>query len=227
MSRNGEAPHFVSDYQRMVRRLLSGGLDRDEAMSKAVGGNYERGGDRERDLLVQLGLSDEQYLIDAGCGSGRLSSALSRGGPDVRYLGTDVVPDLLAYAKDRAAKPDWRFELVDGLAIPERDGVADMVCFFSVLTHLTENEGDAYLIEAKRVLKVGGQIVASFLDPAGFSSWFRFKIAASQALHRVFRHRHLSAFTTQAVMERRANLLGMSATFIGDDVVGQHVCVFS
>lgn len=220
------APHFVADYQRLVRRKLLGG-DRDKAMADAVGGQYERGGDRERTLLLDLGLSEGCYLIDAGCGSGRLSASVARNGPDLRYLGTDVVPELLAYARERSARPDWRFELVDGLAIPERDSAADMVCFFSVLTHLTEEEGDSYLREARRVLKPGGKIVCSFLDPAEFSPWFRLRIGASQVVHRLVRHNHLTVFTPRAVMERRARDLGMAARFIGDEAVGQHICVFA
>jgi len=44
------------------------------------------------------------------------------------------------------------------------DGAADMVCFFSVLTHLLHEQGYWYLEEAKRVLKPGGRIVFSFLE---------------------------------------------------------------
>jgi SAM-dependent methyltransferase len=38
------------------------------------------------------------------------------------------------------------------------------VCFFSVLTHLRNEESYLYLEEARRVLKPGGRIVFSFLD---------------------------------------------------------------
>jgi len=55
--------------------------------------------------------------------------------------------------------------------IPEGDGKADMVCFFSVFTHLLQEESYLYLEEARRVLRPGGRIVASYLDIADPSHW--------------------------------------------------------
>jgi len=75
-----------------------------------------------------------------------------------------VVSMDLFYARTLVAKQDWRFEVAKGLTIPEQDRQADIVCFFSVLTHLLHEESYLYLLEAKRVLKPGGKIVASFLD---------------------------------------------------------------
>ena len=54
---------------------------------------------------------------------------------------------------------------VDTIEIPEEDGVADLVGFFSVFTHLREKESYRYLREAKRVLRKNGTIIISYLDP--------------------------------------------------------------
>src|SRR5690242_9775335 len=83
---------FRFTYQRLVENLKKT-MTEDEAMSRAVGGAFAEVGAVEVALVRQLGLSDEQYLIDVGCGSGRLAkplSALFKG----RYLGIDIVPDL-------------------------------------------------------------------------------------------------------------------------------------
>ena len=42
--------------------------------------------------------------------------------------------------------------------------MADFVTFFFVLTHTTQEESFKYLQEASRCLKVGGQVVISFLE---------------------------------------------------------------
>lgn len=137
--------------------------DTEQAMKLAVGGQFEAVGVLELETMKHFGLHADSYLIDVGCGSGRLAKPLSQYLTG-RYLGIDIVPGLVDYARQSVGRPDWRFEVADGLSIPEEDGVADMVCFFSVFTHLLHEQSYVYLQEAKRVLKPGGKIVFSFLD---------------------------------------------------------------
>src|SRR5439155_15208886 len=139
-----------SAYRKYVK-TLGQRHTRDRAMQIAIGGEFEAFGILERDLLVQYGLQPAGHVIDVGCGSGRLAKPLSEylRGP---YLGIDIVPDLVDYARDLVGRPDWRFEVASGLEIPERDGRADIVCFFSVFTHLLHEQSYAYLKESRRVL---------------------------------------------------------------------------
>jgi ubiquinone/menaquinone biosynthesis C-methylase UbiE len=118
--------------------------------------------------------------VDAGCGSGRLALQLAPF-PQVSYLGTDVVPALLDYARKLVARPDWRFEKTDGIAIPSTDNSADFITFFSVFTHITHEDCYRYLKEAKRVIKPGGKIVVSFLEFRIPSHW---EIFRQSLLHR-------------------------------------------
>jgi SAM-dependent methyltransferase len=138
-------------------------MPHDQAMEAAVGGHFRVMGDLQLALLRRYGLRSDDYLIDVGCGSGRLAKPLSAflRGP---YLGIDLVPALVAHAQRIVGRPDWRFQVIKDLGIPERDGRADMVCFFSVLTHLLHEQSYRYLEEARRVLKPGGAIVFSFLE---------------------------------------------------------------
>ncbi len=144
------------------------------AAAKAIGSHsiehFAAMGLIEADLLRQHGLREDSALIDVGCGSGRLSHQLA-GWLKGPYLGTDISPALLAHAEKACGRPDWRFEAVDGLQIPEQDAKADMVCFFSVLTHLRHEESFIYLEETRRVLKPGGVLVFSFLEFAVGSHW--------------------------------------------------------
>lgn len=144
--------------------------DREQAMHYAIGGQFESIGVIERELLRFYGLQSEHYLIDVGCGSGRLTKPLSEylRGP---YLGTDIVAEFLEHARGLVARPDWRFEVVDALVIPEDSNRADMICFFSVFTHMLHEQTYMYLEEAKRVVKPGGRIVFSFLEFAEPAHW--------------------------------------------------------
>jgi SAM-dependent methyltransferase len=158
-----------SGYRGLVDRLRRR-HSTDKAMHLAIGGEFEAFGIIERQILIQYGLQPDDYVVDVGCGSGRLAKPLGeylRG----RYLGIDIVPDLVDYARVLAGRSDWRFEVAEGLKIPERDGRAQMVCFFSVLTHLLHEQSYAYLKEARRVLAPGGRIVISFLEFAIPSHW--------------------------------------------------------
>jgi len=153
---------FRKTHQRQFR-ILRNHYSADEAAQMAVGGDFEGLGLLLRNTVVHHGLRPNDYLIDVGCGSGRLAKPLAEY-LNGRYLGIDVVPELIDYARRIVSRPDWRFEIAQGLKIPEQDESADMVCFFSVLTHLLHEESFVYLREAKRVLKPGGRIVLSFLD---------------------------------------------------------------
>lgn len=104
------------------------------AMAEAVGGYFDEFSQLMLKILVEAGLQPEHYLIDVGCGSGRLTKSAA-GYLTGCYWGTDVVPALLENAR-KFGKPGWQFEEVSNIATPEQDSVADMVCFFSVLTHL-------------------------------------------------------------------------------------------
>lgn len=164
---------FEKTYRRLVK-TLSTSHSRDEAMQLAVGGEFDAFGILERETLIYHGLRKNDYLIDVGCGSGRLAKPLAEYLAG-KYLGIDVVPDLVAYARELVPRPDWRFEIARGLTIPEDDAEADMVCFFSVLTHLLHEESFVYLREAKRVLRLGGKIVFSFLDFRMPTHWSSFE----------------------------------------------------
>jgi ubiquinone/menaquinone biosynthesis C-methylase UbiE len=217
-------PHYVRDYRQLVDDLVRT-HDLDTAMSLAVGGAYEAIGASELAILKHCGLPDSARVIDVGCGSGRLASAL-RDRPAIRYLGTDVVPELLDYAKTRCNRPDWRFVLVEGLQIPADDQTADVVTFFSVFTHLTAHESAAYLAEAKRVLKPGGKIIASFIDPFAMSRAFVIRVLRGRFIRWRSGKGILSVVTSKYRMRHLGKRIGRSAEFLGPQWLGQNVCVY-
>ncbi len=149
---------YVDHVARLEQRLST-----DEALRHAVGGEFIATGKLEYHLLRSRGLEDHHLVVDVGCGSGRLAYQLAPF-PGIRYIGSDVVPRLLTYAEQLCARPDWRFVHKEGTTIPCEDGKADFTCFFSVFTHLHQEETYRYLREAHRVLKPGGLLVMSFLE---------------------------------------------------------------
>ena len=164
---------FYKTYPRYVKSLKMQ-YPVDQAMKLAVGGEFEAIGLLECEILIQFGLRKDGYVIDVGCGSGRLAKPLSQYLVG-KYLGIDIVPELVDYARYLVQHPDWRFEIAKGLSIPEEDSRADIVCFFSVFTHLLHEQTYVYLQEAKRVLKPGGKIIFSFIEFTNPTHWAVFE----------------------------------------------------
>ncbi|SDB53136.1 class I SAM-dependent methyltransferase [Belnapia rosea] len=165
--------NYVQSYAAMVRAYLAA-YPEDEAVARSVGGNLEHFGVLEHSLLRQYGLKDNGRVVDVGCGAGRLAAQLRRF-PEMRYLGLDVVPELLDYCRRKMARPDFRLELSQGNRIPLADGEADFVIFFSVFTHLLHEESYVYLEQAHRVLAPGGRVIFSFFEFAVESQWSVFE----------------------------------------------------
>lgn len=194
-----------------------------DAIRAAAGApeSYEKVAAAERDILIGAGLKPYHYLINVGCGGGRLESALVDylTGP---LLGTDVVPLLLKHA--RKTFPQWRFERVTKIVIPEKDECADMVCFFSVFTHLLHQDSYRYLQEARRVLKPGGIIVFSFLDFTVRAHWpiFETTVGASRRINQ------LNQFISHDAIEAWAEMLGLEIIRIeSEGQFGQSVCILA
>ena len=193
---------YASAYQSHLDALVAEhGYDR--AMELVVGGDFVAFGESEASAVRRLGLRPSDTLIDVGCGSGRLAFALReylRG----RLIGTDVVPDLLRYAEAKCARPDWTFRQSFGPSIPAPPESADMVTFFSVFTHLLDEDIFKFLREARRVLKPGGKAVFSFLDFDCEAHWQLFRSVVVEQTTPT-----LNRFVTKGVMRRLARGAGL------------------
>ncbi|MEQ1852196.1 MAG: class I SAM-dependent methyltransferase [Chthoniobacteraceae bacterium] len=164
--------HFVEDYERHIDRLIAK-HPLPEAMSLAVGGHWEEFGPVLAEVLVQNGLKDGMSLVDLGCGSGRLAKAIGDR-LKIEYLGIDVVQRLLDYAASVSPR-HFKFRCHQELSIPAEPASADMICAFSLFTHLLHEETCLYLQDAHRILRPGGKVVMSFLEFALPEHWLQFE----------------------------------------------------
>ncbi len=197
--------HFVEDYERVVAHLVAT-KPIDEAMSLAVGGLFNEIGEMERDLLKWAGLEHGMSVVDLGCGSGRLAHALGESF-DLDYVGIDIVQALLDYAATKSPS-NYRFVLNRSLTIPCKDASADFVTAFSVFTHLLHSESFLYMQDIKRVLKVGGKLVLSFLEFANPAHWASF--ISEVESRRAGGNGHLNMLIERSVLKKWAAELGYS-----------------
>ncbi|MEO6245335.1 MAG: class I SAM-dependent methyltransferase [Opitutaceae bacterium] len=206
-------PDYLASYQATLAHLTA--LHGEEvAMDLIVGGQSNAIGILEFSTLRTLGLQAEHTVIDIGCGSGRLAVKLApflRGG-GANYYGTDILPELTAYARKICRRDDWEFHATEGLGIPAPDACADFVCFFSVFTHLLHEDIYKYLAEAKRVLRPGGKIVFSYLDFAVPSHWTLFDLTVADTNP----NRVLNMFVSKDGIAAWSQHLGLEVTALHD-----------
>ncbi|HEY5119601.1 MAG TPA: class I SAM-dependent methyltransferase [Anaerolineales bacterium] len=122
-------------------------------------------------MVVELaGIQHGETVLDAACGSGSLTlTAKVYAGSDGKVFGIDAAPEMIAVAKDKAARArlEVAFEvgLIEKLAFP--DASFDVVISRLAIHHLPDDLKRAGFAEILRVLKPGGRLlIADFKPPA-------------------------------------------------------------
>jgi ubiquinone/menaquinone biosynthesis C-methylase UbiE len=133
------------------------------------GGDYDHIGRIELGVLLMEGLEPGDTLVDLGCGTGRLAVQvvpLLAGG---RYIGIDISKTMLAHARallsKRVPSPPCSVELLQQ-STPEfslAEKSVDMVCAFSVFTHMEHEDNYRYLQGVRRIIKDDGRFIYSCL----------------------------------------------------------------
>lgn len=135
----------------------------------SVGGSFDLVGRLELQLLLAEGLKPTDTLLDLGCGTGRLAvhaiPALDGGA----YIGIDISQSMIDEAERRVRDtiPDppcevlWAKQTTPVYPL-DADSV-DVVCAFSVFTHMEHEDTYRYLKEALRIVRPGGRFIFSCL----------------------------------------------------------------
>ena len=111
-------------------------------------------------VLDRLPLAGDETVLDAGCGSGRVTEELLERLPDGRVIAADAAPSMLAEARRRLARFGDRVGFLEcdlGRPLPLEgpiDAVLSTATFHWVLDH------DALFANLAAVLRPGGRLVA-------------------------------------------------------------------
>lgn len=105
----------------------------------------------------ELPLGPDERVLDFGCGRGIFTHLFGA----QSYVGIDMTPSFVRYARRRHPKHEYAF--MDGTRLGFRDAAFDAVLVVGVLHHLDDDTAVAALREVRRVLRPGGR--ALLLEP--------------------------------------------------------------
>lgn len=123
-------------------------------------------------------------LAEFGCGTGFYTEVLA--GKADRVTATDLSSGMLALAKQRTTVPNVTFQVEDGQKTSFADEAFD-TAFMSLVLHFTEPMRT--LAEMRRILKPGGMLIVSNLDPGALSGLDRARCTMRILYHGVAGYR--------------------------------------
>jgi len=130
-------------------------------------GDFDLIGRIELNLLQMEGLQPDHTLVDLGCGVGRLAVHVIPTLVGGSYIGTDISQTMLKRANARIKRviPNppcdvrWIKQTKPEFEIAENS--VDMLCAFSVFTHMEHEDAYQYLKAALRIVKPQGRFIFS------------------------------------------------------------------
>jgi ubiquinone/menaquinone biosynthesis C-methylase UbiE len=130
----------------------------DESMIRTLAAQAEAIWPQERPLLERYGLAARARVLDVGCGTGEWSRRVAQLLPEAEVLGVDVLPESVAWARQRhaAVAPRLSFATGDAFALDQRDACFDLVACRHVLQAIPEPQ--RVIAELVRVARPGGVV---------------------------------------------------------------------
>lgn len=133
-----------------------------------------------RDVLARLPLAGEETVLDAGCGSGRVTKLLLELLPRGRAIGVDGSESMIAAARDSLAGFGDRVELIHAdlleLELPERVDAA----FSNATFHWIADHGRLFA-RLRAALRPGAPVVAQCGGEGNVAEWRRATEGAASA----------------------------------------------
>lgn len=144
-------------------------VDWDAATYHRVANNQEEWG---MEVLDRLELRGNETVLDAGCGSGRVTRLLLERLPEGHVIGVDAAPSMIEEARSNLAEFGDRVELREGnLTELELEGRVDAV--FSNATFHWIGDHDRLFARLHAALRAGGALEAQCGGEGNVAEWKR------------------------------------------------------
>jgi malonyl-CoA O-methyltransferase len=125
-----------------------------------------------------------EVILDLGCGTGYFAPELKKRFPVARYIGLDIAPGMVSYARNRLAR-EGEWLVGDAENLPLAPASVDLV--FSSLAIQWCSRPALIMAELQRILRPGGKCVFTSLGPGTLQE-------LRQAWSTVDDHAHVNTF---------------------------------
>jgi SAM-dependent methyltransferase len=214
---------MTHDYARLYEKHARDAGDPKASIGE---GDFESVGRAELAVLKSEGLRPDGALLDFGCGVGRLALQAIPYLASGRYVGLDISPTMIRGARELARErlpavpaSRYRFEVNEGEEVSRFGDGFDMVCAYSVFTHMESEDTYRYTVALAKALRPGGKLVCSVLPlETDLARQVFLREAALPPAERWQRVRNVA--TSYEMMERIATMAGLQSFrwYRGDEI---------
>src|SRR5919198_1797853 len=142
---HGSRPLYAITYKRMARDWDASTYERLSQPLAQMG----------TDVLARLELDGDETVLDAGCGTGKVTAALLERLPRGRVIAVDAAPSMVQEARDKLPETvDVRLADLSELEIEPVDAILSTATFHWIADH------DRLFSNLYNALKPGGRLVA-------------------------------------------------------------------
>lgn len=157
-----------------------------------------------RKLQSASSLAKNKVVLEIGCGNGNGSKNIFKRFSPKKIVATDLDQKMVDLAKSRNTNSAITFELGDATKLKYKSNSFDAIFSFGVIHHIPNWEGA--LVELKRVLKPGGELLIEDLSIETFTTSF------GKVLKIFFDHPYKQMFSRVEFLEQ-LKMLGFEIKF--------------
>ncbi|CAN5475544.1 class I SAM-dependent methyltransferase [soil metagenome] len=140
-------------------------------------------------------------VLEVACGPGNITKYLLNKRPDIKILGTDLAPNMLAFAKIN--NPAAEFQLMDARDITKFPKKIDAIMCGFCFPYFTKEEAIKFITDASAILKTRGVLYISTMEDDYSRSGFR---KSSQG-DEIFMNFHQADYLTDALLKNNFSVL--------------------